>query len=102
MTAPEKPLYHTTRSGSTFYNGCARSDCGGERIRGFNDCIVHLSPDEAEQYAVRLRAGQDELVISSVNVDMNFVKMWMIASANRSMGIRLFQCPKNAGYCTGW
>jgi hypothetical protein len=25
MTAPEKPLYHTTRSSSSFYNGSRRT-----------------------------------------------------------------------------
>jgi hypothetical protein len=77
MTAPEKALYHTTRSSSSFYNGCAKSDCKGERISGFDWCIVHLSPEEGEQYASRLRARQGELVIASVNVDMNFVKGWI-------------------------
>ncbi|ORA17094.1 pentapeptide repeat-containing protein [Mycobacterium asiaticum] len=77
MAAPEKALYHTTRTSSVFYNGCARSDCKGERISGFDWCIVHLSAEECELYASRLQARQAELVISAVNVDMNFVKGWI-------------------------
>jgi uncharacterized protein YjbI with pentapeptide repeats len=93
MTAPEKPLYHTTRSGSTFYNGCARSDCKGERISGFDWCIVHLSPEESEQYASRLRARQGELVIASVNVDMNFVRGWIDRISTPADGFAVIPVP---------
>jgi uncharacterized protein YjbI with pentapeptide repeats len=93
MTAREKALYHTTKHGSVFYNGCSRSDCGGERIRGFDDCIVHLSPEEGEQYAERLRAGQGELVISSVTVDMNFVTGWIERISESFDGLTLVPVP---------
>jgi uncharacterized protein YjbI with pentapeptide repeats len=77
LTRPEKALYHSTGSGSTFYNGCLRRECQGERIQGFSNCIAHLSPEEEERYAEQLRSGRLPLVFSSVDVDMNFVQQWI-------------------------
>ena len=76
MTWPEKPLYHTTSTGSTFYNGCLERSCEGERIQGFRNCIVHLSPEEEQQYVDNIKAGQ-ALVFSSVDVDMHLVQSWI-------------------------
>jgi len=93
MTLPEKPLYHTTNFGNTFYNGCGKSDCEGERIRSFDYCIVHLSEDEGNQYATRLLNGEDELVISSTTVDMNFVKEWIDRVSSVVDGVKTISVP---------